>query len=506
MGNMTKKPYVENSITEVGLEIPTTWIPARVFTNPFHLLMVTMVSIFLAEGIIMLILSILPPLSLFKNTLLDALSLVVLVFPVLYLIMFKPLLIHITERRRVEEKLVKHRESLEEEVQERISEIIVANEQLQQEITERKHAEEKIQLQFKRLNVLHSIERAVTASLNLRHTLDILLDQITTQLSIDAAGVLLLNKHTQILKYIVNRGFRSSALKYTQLKLGEGNAGRAALERRTVTIPNLKEKSEVFKVSKHFAEEDFVSYFAIPLIANGQVKGVLELFHRVLLDVDQEWVEFIETIADQVSIAIDNASLFEDLQRSNVELTLAYDSTIEGLSRALDYRDKETEGHSQRVTELTVTIARAMGIDEEELVHARRGALLHDIGKLGIPDSILLKPDNLTDNEREIMKKHPYMAYEMLSPISFLRKALDIPYYHHEKWDGTGYPRGLKGEEIPFSARIFSVVDVWDALRSYRPYRPAWPKDKALEYMKSLSGTHFDPKVVEVFLKMALLY
>jgi HD-GYP domain-containing protein (c-di-GMP phosphodiesterase class II) len=168
----------------------------------------------------------------------------------------------------------------------------------------------------------------------------------------------------------------------------------------------------------------------------------------------------------------------------------------------MDMRDKETEGHSQRVTEMTVRIAWEMGISDDALVHIRREALLHDMGKLGIPDSILLKPGKLTDEEWAIMKKHPVYAYEMLYPIDYLRPALDIPYYHHEKWDGSGYPQGLKGDEIPMAARIFAVVDVWDALCSDRPYRPACPLEKVMEHIRSLSGTHFDPEVVEAFFQI----
>ncbi len=194
-------------------------------------------------------------------------------------------------------------------------------------------------------------------------------------------------------------------------------------------------------------------------------------------------------------------------ERANIEsaheqLLSAYDATIEGWSRAMDLRDKETEGHTLRVTDLSVKLARNMGINEGELLFIRRGALLHDIGKLGVPDSILHKTSSLTDEEWKIMRQHPQFAYDMLYPIEYLRPALDIPYCHHEKFDGSGYPRGLKGEQIPLSARIFAIVDVWDAITSDRPYRPAWDKEKALEYIKSESGKHFGPKVVEAFLKM----
>ncbi|MDZ7836855.1 MAG: HD-GYP domain-containing protein [Actinomycetota bacterium] len=167
----------------------------------------------------------------------------------------------------------------------------------------------------------------------------------------------------------------------------------------------------------------------------------------------------------------------------------------------MDLRDKNTEDHSQRVTEITISIARSIGMSDEELAHVRRGALLHDIGKMGVPDAILLKPGKLTDEEWAIMHKHPLHAFELLSPIEYLRTALDIPYCHHEKWDGTGYPRGLKREQIPLAARIFAVVDVYDALTSDRPYRKAWTREKALEYIRQESGRHFDPQMVDMFFR-----
>jgi putative two-component system response regulator len=191
-----------------------------------------------------------------------------------------------------------------------------------------------------------------------------------------------------------------------------------------------------------------------------------------------------------------------DLEQAHLQLLAAYDATIEGWSRAMDLRDKETEGHTQRVTILSEKLARLAGISEEEIIFVRRGALLHDIGKLGVPDSILLKSDKLTSEEWTIMRKHPQYAYDMIYPIEYLRPALDIPYCHHEKWDGSGYPRGLKGEEIPLTARIFAVVDVWDALTSDRPYRPAWDKQKTLNHINEQSGKHFDPHIVELFNKL----
>ncbi len=193
-------------------------------------------------------------------------------------------------------------------------------------------------------------------------------------------------------------------------------------------------------------------------------------------------------------------NMLEDLNIAYKELHKAYDETIEGWSRALDFRDKETEGHSQRVTEMTLKIAKNMGFNSEELVYIKWGALLHDIGKLGVPDSILFKADRLNEEEWKIMKTHPVIAYELLWPVEFLRKAIDIPYCHHEKWDGSGYPRGLKGNSIPLPARIFAIIDVWDALLSQRPYRPAWEKERVIDYIISLKEKDFDPEVVDIFI------
>jgi putative nucleotidyltransferase with HDIG domain len=291
-------------------------------------------------------------------------------------------------------------------------------------------------------------------------------------------------------------------LRHSRLRLGEGYAGVAALENRIVHIPDLQGENGGFKRSGTALEgEDFIAYYGVPLVAKGHVKGVLEIFNRSALEPDDEWFEFLDGLSLQAAIAIDNNSLFYDLERSNTDLMLAYDSTLEGWSHALDYRDKETEGHSQRVTGIQLKMSRKMGMNEEELVHVRRGALLHDIGKMGIPDSILLKPGKLTSEEWDIMRRHPLYAFELLHPIVYLRPSLDIPYCHHEKWDGTGYPRGLAGTQIPLEARLFAIVDVWDALTSNRPYRKGWPKKKALKYIEDQSGNHFDPKMVEIFLQ-----
>jgi putative nucleotidyltransferase with HDIG domain len=361
---------------------------------------------------------------------------------------------------------------------------------------------EETRRRMRNIQTLRDIDQAITGSFDLRLTLDILLEHVTSQLRVDAAAVLLLNPHTQTLEFNAGRGFRTDALQHTRLRVGEGYAGRAALERQLIHIPDLRGRKTDFLRSPHFSAEGFVAYYVVPLIAKGEVKGVLEIFHRALHEADYEWRAFLETLAGQAAIAVDNANLFNNLQKANLELRQAYETTLEGWAHALELRDMETEGHSQRVTQMTSGLARALGISEERLVQVRRGALLHDIGKMGVPDDILLKPGPLTDEEWVIMRQHPQFAFEMLSPIQYLNLALDIPYCHHEKWDGSGYPRGLKGEQIPLAARVFAVVDVWDALLSDRPYRKAWPMEKVVKYLKAESGKHFDPKVLEAFLKM----
>ncbi len=369
------------------------------------------------------------------------------------------------------------------------------------DITDRRRAEKKIHEQVEYLDAMRQIDTAILASVDLRLTLDIFLAQVVKQLGADAADVLLVEPHTQALEYKGGRGFRSDAVTRTRLRMGEGQAGRAALERQTLSHPDFSKTQPFFAQSNLLQGEDFAAYHAVPLVAKGDVKGVLEVWQRAPLDVDEEWIAFLEALAGQGAIAIDNAALFDGLQRSSADLQVAYDATIEGWSRALDLRDKETEGHTQRVTEMTVQLARALGMRADEIVHVRRGALLHDIGKMGVPDAILHKPGKLTEEEWAQMRRHPQFAYEMLSPIAYLKPALDIPYAHHEKWDGSGYPRGLRGEEIPLSARLFAVIDVWDALTSDRPYRAAWSAEKTRDYIAQSAGTHFDPRVVEVFLR-----
>jgi putative nucleotidyltransferase with HDIG domain len=402
-----------------------------------------------------------------------------------------------------------YNESLIRKLEDKMLQLETANRALEEGIAERKQAEieitrlfEESQRRLNQVEALHSIELAISASIDLHTTLNVLLKHVQSLLEVDAANILLFNSDLREFNFSAGRGFRTDNLEHATFRLNTSFAGRAAFDRRAVVVSEKLTSRAEQAFSRMYEAEGFVAYAGVPLIAKGQIKGVLEVYHRSPHRPESEWLNLLETLASEAAIAIDNSQLFTSLQQSNIELALAYDATIAGWSRAMDLRDKETEGHTQRVTDLTLRLARAMKISDSELIHIRHGALLHDIGKMGVPDNILLKAEILTDDEWEKMRKHPEFAYEMLSSIRYLQPALAIPYCHHEKWDGTGYPRGLKGEDIPLVARIFSIVDVWDALINDRPYRPAWTEEQALKYIQDQSGQSFDPQVVKAFLEM----
>lgn len=408
----------------------------------------------------------------------------------------------IAERTQAEAALRQMHLDLEARVRERTSDLESANSLLETEIVERKHAQEELQHKLQWLDALRTIDLAITANLGPEAVLSVILEQARKQLHVDAASVLLFHEDTHTLEYAASLGFRTKSVLSANVPVGSSYAGHAVVECRLFSLDDLREREPQVDLKNMLKGEEFVDYYVAPLVVKDEVKGVLEVFHRSPLNRGQEWVDFLAALASHTAVAVDVALLVDELEHTNRQLSMAYDSTLEGWSRALDLRDKETEGHTQRVTEMTLALARQMGVSDADLVHIRRGTLLHDIGKMGIPDSILLKPGPLTDDEWTIMKKHPVYAHELLAPIEYLRPTLGIPYYHHEKWDGTGYPRGLKGKEIPLPARIFAVVDVYDALRSDRPYRAAWPEEKVREYIRSEAGKHFDSAVVDAFLNM----
>lgn len=357
---------------------------------------------------------------------------------------------------------------------------------------------EKLAKRVAHLEALRQVDQAILASMDLAPSLEILLDKLFL-LPLDAAAFFLYEPREKALRLAAHRGFRTPVPPQT-LFLGQGHVGRAALTGEKVAVDDLRR--EPGSHPEFTREEGLVAERAYPLLARGSLLGVLAVFTRRPWDLLGEDEAFLEALVGQSALALDSLRVLRDLQKSQRELEAAYELTLWGWAKAVELRDQETAGHTERVTALTLRLAEALGVPEEDLDDLRRGAILHDVGKIAIPDRILLKPGPLTEEEWRVMKLHPVYAYEWLSGIPFLKKALEVPYAHHERWDGSGYPRGLKGLEIPLFARIFAVADVYDALTSDRPYRKAWPKEKALAYIREEAGKQFDPEVVEAFLKL----
>ncbi|HJR81068.1 MAG TPA: HD domain-containing phosphohydrolase [Anaerolineales bacterium] len=360
---------------------------------------------------------------------------------------------------------------------------------------------DQLKLKQSQLRALMSVGQVINSSLGLRRVLEEVMDSLISLMRAER-GFLMLREPDGELAVRIARGIAHVNLDEEAFKVSR-SVVRKVVETNAPVLTTNAQADPRFDGQMSVAAFQLRSILCVPLKLKAELIGVLYVENRAHAGIFKENdLELISAFADQAAVAIDSARLFEDLQESHRELERAYQATLEGWVRALDLRDKETEGHTQRVTILTHRLARSMGVSDAELVHITRGALLHDIGKMAIPDGILLKPGQLTDEERKLIQKHPIYAYEMLSPIDFLVPAIDIPYCHHEKWDGTGYPRGLKGDEIPFAARIFPIIDVWDALTSDRPYRKAMPHDEVRRLVEADSGKHFDPLVVEAFLDL----
>jgi PAS domain S-box-containing protein len=359
---------------------------------------------------------------------------------------------------------------------------------------------EQTRSQVEKLEILRKIDAEITGNLNLEETVLKILEHIKTGLNVDAATIILYDEDEGVLTSEQGVGFESEIRSEVKIDLDSGFAGYVARERKSLFIQEIEFKGESEKYPIDIKKEGIRSYYALPLITKGKLEGVLQVFNRKPLEPDEDWIDFADALAGQAAVALYNLSLFKNLEEANESLIRAYDATIEGWAHALELRDQETEGHSRRVVDLTLNLAGRLGFREEALQHIRRGVLLHDIGKMGIPDEILRKPGPLSEREWDIMRRHPRFAYEMLKDIEYLKPALRIPLYHHERWDGSGYPDGLAGEEIPLEARIFAVVDIWDALQSDRYYRNAWSREKALRYIKEQAGKLLDPEVVSVFL------
>jgi putative nucleotidyltransferase with HDIG domain len=360
---------------------------------------------------------------------------------------------------------------------------------------------DQMKLKQSQLRALMSVGQVINSSMGLRRVLEEVMDSLISLMHAER-GFLMLRESNGELAVQIARGIAHINLDEEAFKVSK-TVVRKVVESGAPVLTTNAQADPRFDAQMSVAAYQLRSILCVPLKLKDDLIGVLYVDNRAHAGIFKENdLELISGFADQAAVAIDSARLFEDLQESHRELEKAYQATLEGWVRALDLRDKETEGHTQRVTVLTQRLARSMGVEGEALVNITRGALLHDIGKMAIPDGILLKPGQLTEDERLLIQKHPVYAYEMLSPIAFLVPAIDIPYCHHEKWDGSGYPRGLRGKDIPFAARIFPVVDVWDALTSNRPYRRALPQYEVRQRIKNDSGKHFDPVVVDAFMEM----
>jgi response regulator RpfG family c-di-GMP phosphodiesterase len=373
---------------------------------------------------------------------------------------------------------------------------------LEHEVAERRVAQGGLERSLARLQAMRSIDRAIIANRSVAPMLQVVLHEGVTLLDVDAASIMLVNERSGTLVPVAHYGV--PVLFHTEDHVPLDDPAITAARRHGSHSLRLDTPgSQRFTRADRLRLAGFRSYHVVALHVRERLRGVLEVFSHGVLPASPDWIDFVEALADQAVVAIDSAGLQDRLVRANVDLVAAYDATLDGWSRALDLRDRETEGHSRRVTESSVELARACGIVGDDLRHVRRGALLHDIGKMGVPDAILQKPGPLDEDEWTMMRLHPTFARDLLEPIAFLRRAIEIPYAHHERWDGLGYPEGLMGEQIPLGARVFAIADVFDALTSDRPYRRAWSRGRALEYVRAQSGRHFDPQVVELFLQMA---
>ena len=377
-----------------------------------------------------------------------------------------------------------------------------------EDITERRDAEEKLhtsleetRLHLSRLTALRQIDREIASDGHVQEKMRTILTTVQESLKVDAVGILLAEDSHSAVTLAATQG---SFLEKYQFESLNG------LDELLLRLHNLLQPL-VFTDLSHASRPRWLHerlngntsynlYVVAPLISSGNLIGALEIFSSQKNKPDQEWLAHLQSLALQTAIALDSAEMIQRIESAKNELAVAYEATLIGWAKALELRDKDTKGHSERMMELAELLGKRMGMDETALRDLKRGTLLHDIGKMGVPDHILHKPGPLTDEEWTVMRQHPQFAYDLLHSIPYLASALEVPYCHHERWDGNGYPRGLSGEQIPLSARIFTVMDVWDALIHTRPYRPAWTHEKAIEYIQAQAGIQFDPRVVEQFM------
>jgi HD-GYP domain-containing protein (c-di-GMP phosphodiesterase class II) len=366
------------------------------------------------------------------------------------------------------------------------------------DISRNKEVEIAQKKKIEELASLRRIDTAILTGTTLKSVISVILNQFRNELKADALSIHIF--HPQSTKIRLSRGF----IQNNDYSCAKTDLYFDRIRDHNQDCTGRLYQSDLDKAFlwKRLSEIDIQSLYIAPILVGDNLKGIIEVAYTQSVTINEEWLSYFNALITQTAVGVEKTELIEKLQTRNKDLQEAYVSTIKGWANALELRDEETRGHSDRVVQMAVDMARKFGISGENLEHFRDGALLHDIGKMGVPDGILLKPGKLTEDEWVVMKKHPVFAYNLLKGIPFLSDALEIPYYHHERWDGSGYPQGLRGESIPLSARIFAVVDVWDALTSDRPYRPAWSKEETLEYLVDNREKQFDPHVVDVFLDM----
>jgi len=365
---------------------------------------------------------------------------------------------------------------------------------------ERQQLIQRLERQLERVESLHTIDQAITGIFDISVINRVILEEVRKRLGADAANILHLNSLNNTLDLYGAIGLRSSFIKTVKVPISTSIAGKVLMDRSVFEVPDLSNNPVEFLV-REWQDEGFKAYFAHPLIVKGKPVGVMEVFFKRTFYPDQEWLRFFESLATQAAVAYDSYHTFSDLQKIKQNLANTYNAALETWSKSLELNNIESHGHIKRVTSQTLQLAKELGVDENELPNIERGALLHDIGKLGILDEILLKKGKLTDTEWHEIEKHPTIARDLLSGVNLLKDAIEIPFSHHENWDGSGYPQGLKGEAIPKAARIFTVVETYDALMSDKPYRKSWTKEKTIDFLIEEKGKKFDPEIVDTFLK-----
>jgi len=357
---------------------------------------------------------------------------------------------------------------------------------------------EMLRERVKWLEILHQINEQVGIEMKPEELYPLLVEQAIEATDAESAALLIYDSTEHVLKKAVARGWMETFFD-RPLKADEGISGRIFSTGKSHLSPIARDDPLLIPRNRTLVPPDYAN-IGVPVAAKGRMLGVFHIALRAPVLFTREFVELVEIFGLYAGIVIGRMQLIEALRSADSQMRKAYDETLEGWARAIGIRDNETFQHTVRVAQIAVAIAKRFNLDSQAIENLRRGALLHDVGKLGIPDTILRKPGPLDSEEQAIMRQHALLGYKLLQPIKYLEGALVVPYYHHERWDGTGYPRKLKGEEIPLLARIFAVADVYDAMTSDRPYRPALTAQEAIEYIRSQSGKHFDPQSVEAFL------